>query len=338
MPGLRLLPRGLRRRLRRLRGDLRFALKRRRLAACAEIRVELIDGWGDADRALRDMTPAGEGRVGRVHFAKAHRAEPHYRLVLTRVPPGSRPPRANPPQRVWYALGEPPLEANRWMFRTPSRAARVHCVPLPTDWAAEMAAQNDYRAGPCPLRTWKIGQSLDALRAMPLPEEKPRVLSWITSRLATHPGHRYRLAFLERLRAALPFDLYGRGFERIADKWPALAPYRYSVAFENSVFDDYFTEKLADPILAGALPLYYGCRNLERHLPAGAFLRIDPEDPLVLERIRDWVSSDLWRERRPALEEAKALLLQRYNTFFRLAEAFEEDFPRTFGGARRRPA
>src|SRR5690606_21144208 len=120
------------------------------------------------------------------------------------------------------------------------------------------------------------------------------------------------------------------GFRRIPDKWDALAPYRYSIAFENSSFDDYFTEKVADPILAGCLPLYCGCPNLERWLPPGSFLRFDPDDPGVFDRIRDCIASELWQERRPALEEAKALLLEKYNTFRFLAPQFEADFERLF--------
>ena len=34
----------------------------------------------------------------------------------------------------------------------------------------------------------------------------------------------------------MPFDLFGRGFHPIADKWDGIAPYRYSIAFENSIF------------------------------------------------------------------------------------------------------
>jgi hypothetical protein len=175
-----------------------------------------------------------------------------------------------------------------------------------------------------------VQRSYDQLRSEPLPPEKPRRLSWIVSSTMRHEGHRRRWEFLRLPQPRIDFDLNGRGFRHIDDTRDALVPYRYPIAFENSSFDDYFTEKLADPIMAGALPLYCGCPNLERYLPSGAFLRFDPDDPLVFDRIEDWIASDLWLERRPALEEAKGLLLERYNMFRALAAEVEADFPVTF--------
>lgn len=322
----RLSPPVLGRRLRRLRKNLQFALKRPRLARSRDIRVLLLIGWPDSRQALEKLTPGGSGRVGRVHFAFEHKAEPHYTVVLTKIE--HDPPRPFPPQRLCYLIGEPPVEQYRWIYDQVPRGARIYGVPLPEGWIG----RREWRRFVCPMRTWHVGQSYDQLKAAPLPGDKPKGLSWVTSDRTDLPGHRERIAFMQRLRASgQPFDLFGRGFEPVEDKWTALAPYRYSIAFENSVFDDYFTEKVTDPIMAGALPLYYGSRNLERHLPPGAFLRFDPDDPLVLDRIRDWTRSDLWIERRPAMEEAKQLLLERYNVWRVLAAEIEADFPLTFG-------
>jgi len=318
--------RARRSRLKALRRRLRFWWRRRRLAASPVIRVLLLDGWFDGGAALAAMTPGGSGRIGRVHYALSHAEEPHYALILTHAK-GHDAPQLQPPGRVWQAIGEPPLPQNADLLRLAPPGARVYAIgpalPGPDP-------RTDYRAGHCLLRTWHVDKSYDELKAMALPDDKPHKLSWITSARRTHPGHVRRMEFLGRLREEVPFDLWGRGFRRIPDKWDGLAPYRYSIAFENSSFDDYFSEKLADPILAGCLPLYVGCPNLERWLPPGSFLRIDPDDPLVFDRIREIIASDLWRERRPALAEAKALFLERYNTFRFLAAEFEADFPRIF--------
>ena len=325
MVRLHLLPRPARQRLRRLRNSLRFAWKRPRLARSRNIRVLLLsDWWGDARTALDMLTPGGSGRIGRVHFAMEHAAEPHYTVVLTKIE--REAPKAFPPHRLCYLIGEPPVDLERWIYDRAPPASRIYSVPMPEGWIGD----REWRRFVCPMRTWHVGRSYDQLKSEPLPSDKPRRLSWITSNLSRLPGHRKRLAFLRRLQGAMDFDLFGRGFQRIVDKWTALAPYRYSIAFENSVFDDYFTEKVADPIMAGALPLYYGSGNLERHLPPGAFLRFDPDDPLVFDRIRDWTASDLWLERRPALEEAKALLLDRHNVWRVLADELEADFALTF--------
>ena len=61
------------------------------------------------------------------------------------------------------------------------------------------------------LRTWSVKRGIDERRRLRVPD-KPLRLSWVTSNLSVISGHRYRLAYLERLRAAVDFDLYGRGF------------------------------------------------------------------------------------------------------------------------------
>ena len=48
----------------------------------------------------------------------------------------------------------------------------------------------------------------------------------------------------------------------IEDKFDALIGYKYHLALENSVIPDYWTEKLADSLLAWCKPIYYGCPNI----------------------------------------------------------------------------
>ena len=64
------------------------------------------------------------------------------------------------------------------------------------------------------------------------------------------------------------------GFKSIEDKWAGLAPYKYSLAIENAVTPDYWSEKIADCFLTWTLPIYYGCLNLEDYFPKQSFIRI----------------------------------------------------------------
>jgi hypothetical protein len=148
---------------------------------------------------------------------------------------------------------------------------------------------------------------------------KSKALSWVTSNKSDLPGHKIRLDFLARLKREVPFDLYGNGFQRLADKWDGVAPYRYSIAFENTIEPTYFTEKLMDCFVCHTLPLYYGAPDILKYFPAKSMVLIDPEDPAVFQRIRDIIASDLWRERLPFILEAKELVLKKYNSFNRLA-------------------
>ncbi|OGB33306.1 MAG: hypothetical protein A3F78_16560 [Burkholderiales bacterium RIFCSPLOWO2_12_FULL_61_40] len=125
------------------------------------------------------------------------------------------------------------------------------------------------------------------------------------------------MAFMERLRQSqLNVDIFGRGIRFIGDKWDGLAPYRYALAIENSSSRDYWTEKVADCFLAWTVPIYYGCTNLEDYFPPGAFVRIDINEPdKAIEIISSLMSDDDWRRRLPALNEARQLVLDRYQFF-----------------------
>lgn len=96
------------------------------------------------------------------------------------------------------------------------------------------------------------------------PPIKSRLISVVCSNKVITEGHRRRLQMLHQLRADRPglVDFYGRGFNEVEDKWEALAPYRFTIAMENGSERDYWTEKLADALLARCIPLYCGCPNV----------------------------------------------------------------------------
>jgi hypothetical protein len=123
------------------------------------------------------------------------------------------------------------------------------------------------------------------------------------------------LSFLSRLAAHVDFDLYGRGFAPIPDKWDALAGYRYSVAVENFVNPYYWTEKLSDCFLAWTMPIYYGCTNITDYFPAESLVQVDIDDPEAPAKIREAVRSNAWIRNREAIAHARDLVLHRYQLF-----------------------
>ncbi|KAL4617623.1 alpha-(1,3)-fucosyltransferase 10 isoform X2 [Arapaima gigas] len=63
------------------------------------------------------------------------------------------------------------------------------------------------------------------------------------------------------------------GFYRI------LAQYKFILAFENAVCDDYITEKLWRPLKLGVVPVYYGAPNIYRWLPSNrSAIVVQPDD------------------------------------------------------------
>lgn len=167
--------------------------------------------------------------------------------------------------------------------------------------------------------------------------DKIQSLSWIVGNARELPGHKDRFDFLSLLqeRSDIPVDLFGRAVRPIEDKWDGLAPYRFSLAIENTVASDYWTEKLADCFLSWAIPIYHGCPNLADYFPEDSFIAIDVRKPdEAFEIIRRVVAGGMreWERRLPALMEARHLILYKYQIFPHLAELLHTD---TRSGAER---
>jgi hypothetical protein len=145
---------------------------------------------------------------------------------------------------------------------------------------------------------------------------KSHTLSMITSTKAMTKGHRARLRFALSMARALPgqLELFGYGLRPISDKGEALWKYRFHIAVENCVTKNYWTEKLADPLLAKTYPIYHGCPNLSDYFPEGAARSIDINRPReAVESVRQLISDGLSRTEREAMLAARDLLIGRYN-------------------------
>jgi hypothetical protein len=160
---------------------------------------------------------------------------------------------------------------------------------------------------------WHVCRSYDQLAGGDFPA-KDANLSVICSDKATIDGHRRRLRFVEGLIEHISMPRFGRGFNALSDKWDGLAPYRYSIAIENSQHDHYWTEKIADCFLAGTVPIYWGAPNIRDYFPAEAMIVLDTLDPREAARIiKAEATKEGYEKRLPALREAKRRVLEDYN-------------------------
>lgn len=97
------------------------------------------------------------------------------------------------------------------------------------------------------------------------------ISAWISSPNETSG----RTRFLEELMSHLPIDSYGRTFNNVPldhdvgekTKLETIARYRFTLAFENAVCDDYVTEKFFQPLIAGSVPIYLGAPNIKVFAP-----------------------------------------------------------------------
>ena len=171
---------------------------------------------------------------------------------------------------------------------------------------------------------WYLGPGYDQLSSGDFPA-KTDDISVICSNKAMIGGHRRRLRFVERLLELSPMPRFGGGFRDLPDKWEGLAPFRYSVAVENSRHDHYWTEKIADCFLAGTVPIYWGAPNIRDYFPEEAMILIDTLDPVEVARIiKTEATPEAYQRRLPALREAKRRVLEEYNLFevaYQLAKA-----------------
>ncbi len=100
-----------------------------------------------------------------------------------------------------------------------------------------------------------------------------------------------RQEYLLELMKYLPIDSYGnwqrnkqfpedKGYR---SKMELLKRYRFTIAFENAVGEDYVTEKFYEPLLSGSVPIYLGAPNIDDFSPSpSAFINVhdypDPKD------------------------------------------------------------
>lgn len=153
---------------------------------------------------------------------------------------------------------------------------------------------------------------------LPLNHKREKLLVIITSSKTMTQGHINRLKFLEKIKQIYgdQVDIFGHGFQSISDKFEILKAYKYTIVLENSSYPDYWTEKLADALLAETYPIYYGCPNVYDYFSREAITTIDIDDTdTALETINTVIKSAKFENAQIALREAKLKLLQEHNFF-----------------------
>ena len=112
--------------------------------------------------------------------------------------------------------------------------------------------------------------------------DKTKTVSFIYSDKQWNPGHRLRHNFANVLREKnISVDHFGSGSNKpIEFKIDALKDYRFSLVMENSVQDDYFTEKIIDCFLTGTIPIYWGTKNITKYF--------DENGIIMLPHLNEW--------------------------------------------------
>ncbi|HZZ29113.1 MAG TPA: glycosyltransferase family 10 [Pirellulales bacterium] len=87
---------------------------------------------------------------------------------------------------------------------------------------------------------------------------------------------RFRNAFFRELSKYKHVDAGGRLFNnvggRVKDKLEFIRQYKFTLAFENSSYPGYTTEKIGQPMLMNSLPIYWGNPLVHRDFNPASFL------------------------------------------------------------------
>lgn len=212
----------------------------------------------------------------------------------------------------WLFTQESPIEIYRWQTNSFKYFDKVF-----TYWDSSVSNNIIHEQTALP---WHIGKNYDELVKLSLNESLPlknKLVSWVTSNASHKEGHKLRMNLKNYLEQQhFEFDLFGRGFNPIPDKFDGIAPYKYSLAIENYSCQDYWTEKIADCFLSWTIPIYWGATNILSYFPENSMIRIDPSDPLKsLEIIREAIDSNFFERNCEALAEARDLVLNKYQMF-----------------------
>jgi len=165
-----------------------------------------------------------------------------------------------------------------------------------------------------PALNWWVGKSFDELATM-APPSKTETMSAIASTRAHVPGHIARNRFIELVEKEFPgIDVFGHGRSReVGDKWEGLAPYRFTIAIENSSLPHYWTEKITDAFMAYSVPLYFGAPNIGDYFPEGSYIWLPIDEPeRALDIIRHTLDEDSWESRLDAVAEARQAIFDRW--------------------------
>jgi len=114
------------------------------------------------------------------------------------------------------------------------------------------------------------------------PAEKIFGVSFVTSDKNWAPGHQFRQHVFAGLPAQIgDLKVFKHRSPPFIDRRLVSVPYQYEIVMENSRFDNYFTDKIIDPMAAKTVPIYWGAQNINKFFNVRGMLRFETGHELV---------------------------------------------------------
>lgn len=132
----------------------------------------------------------------------------------------------------------------------------------------------------------------------PIPEDVLKHKTKFCCFVVSNPNNPVRNEFFRLLSAYKPVDSGGRYLNTIggpvSDKIEFMKPYKFVISFENESFPGYVTEKVYEPKLVDALPIYWGDPSISHDFNTASFINCHDYSNLqeVVERVKELDQND----------------------------------------------
>lgn len=127
---------------------------------------------------------------------------------------------------------------------------------------------------------------------------KTKDVSILSSNKTSCPLHVLRIETAKKLRRLALADAYGTFDDSLeyVRAYDTVAPYRFSVVFENSVEDYCFTEKLTNCLACQTIPIYIGPPSIGEFFNIDGIIQVRPEEVDDIESILRMATPQYYNE------------------------------------------
>ncbi|XP_001369501.3 3-galactosyl-N-acetylglucosaminide 4-alpha-L-fucosyltransferase FUT3 [Monodelphis domestica] len=220
-----------------------------------------IEGFHCLDSSIRELNC--QITLNRSWYDRAHAVIIHHPDVSSN-PFRQLPtePRPNGQRWIWFSL------------ESPSHLKNLHAMDGLFNLTMSYRSDSDIFT-PYGWLKPREGERNNSLIRPPFP--KTKLVAWVVSNWKKDS---IRMKYFGKLKPYLSVDIYGKQHIPLPSKRQQiiLSKYKFYLAFENSLHQDYITEKLwKNALKAWAIPVVYGPprHNYERFLPSDAFIHVD---------------------------------------------------------------
>ena len=100
--------------------------------------------------------------------------------------------------------------------------------------------------------------------------------------IVSNPSNPERIAFFKSLNEVRKVDSAGLVLNNIGytlnggswEKFKFIKDYKFVIAFENSSYPGYVTEKIIEPLMAGCIPIYWGTPTVNNDINTNRFINV----------------------------------------------------------------